>query len=131
VRLEEPGHPLLRAWNGARGFKLQDELYELGPPYARADRRVLISVDLSDAATAAVSPLHRADRDFAVAWIKRFGAGRVFYGMFGHRAEPFRDPAVLRFYLDGIQYALGDLDADANATPRAAAITPAATPSSD
>jgi type 1 glutamine amidotransferase len=109
VKLDEPGHPLLRAFAG-KAFRMQDEFYELGDPYRRADRRVLLSLDMTDPATAGVKPLHRPDRDFAVAWVKRFGAGRVFYAMFGHRAEPFHDPAVARFYLDGIQYALGDLD---------------------
>jgi type 1 glutamine amidotransferase len=108
VKLEEPEHPLLAAFAG-QDFKLQDEFYELGEPYSRGDRRVLMKLDTRDAATAGVTPLHREDKDFAVAWVKRFGKGRVFYGMFGHRAEPFMNPAVLRFYLDGIQYALGDL----------------------
>jgi uncharacterized protein len=108
VKLEEPEHPLLAAFAG-NDFKMQDEFYELGEPYSRGDRRVLLKLDTRDAATAGVTPLHREDKDFAVAWVKRFGKGRVFYGMFGHRAEPFMNPAVLRFYLDGIQYALGDL----------------------
>jgi type 1 glutamine amidotransferase len=111
VKLEEPEHPLLRAWGG-KDFKLRDEFYELAAPYDRADRRVLMSLDLRDPATAGVKPLHRADRDFAVSWIKRQGAGRVFYAMFGHIGEPFQNPAVLRYYLDGIQYALGDLQVD-------------------
>jgi type 1 glutamine amidotransferase len=114
VQLAEPNHPLLRAWSG-HDFKLRDEFYEMGPPFARADRRVLLTLDVSDPATAnpGSEPLHRADRDFAVAWIKHFGAGRVFYCCFGHRAEPFEDPAVEQFYLDGIQYVLGDLKLDA------------------
>jgi type 1 glutamine amidotransferase len=118
VKLEEPAHPLLRVWAG-QGFKMHDEFYELAEPYTRADRRVLMSLDLSDPATAGATPLHRADKDFAVSWVKRFGEGRVFYGMFGHIVEPFQHPAVLQYYLDGIQYALGDLPADA--TPRAPA----------
>jgi uncharacterized protein len=111
IKIEEPAHPLNRAWSG-RGFSMHDEVYELGDPYRRSDRRVLLSLDLSDAATAGVTPLHRVDRDFAVSWIKRFGRGRVFFAMFGHLGEPFQIPAVLQFYLDGIQYALGDLDVD-------------------
>ena len=111
VTLEEPEHPLLRAFGG-KDFKLQDEFYELGEPYRRADRRVLMKLDTRDPVITAVTPIHRQDKDFAVSWVKRFGQGRVFYGMFGHRAEPFMNPAVLRFYLDGIQYALGDLDVD-------------------
>ena len=110
VKLEEPDHPLLRAFAG-KGFAMNDEFYELDTPYTRSDRRVLMSLDLSDAATAGVQPVHRQDRDFAVSWVKRYGQGRVFYGMFGHTGAPFEDAAVVRFYLDGIQYALGDLEA--------------------
>jgi len=112
VKLEEPGHRLLRAWGG-KDFKMHDEFYELAKPYDRSDRRVLMSLDLRDPATAAVTPLHRSDRDFAVSWIKRFGAGRVFYGCFGHIVEPFQERAVQQYYLDGIQYVLGDLKLDA------------------
>ncbi len=113
IKLEEPQHPLLRAWKG-KNFKLQDEVYELAAPYSRNDRKVLLSLDFSDAATAGVKPLFRKDNDHAFSWIKRFGEGRVFFCMIGHRAEPFTNPAVLEYYLDGIQYALGDLEADAS-----------------
>jgi len=41
----------------------------------------------------------------------------VFYCSFGHDGRIFRDPRILQFYLDGIQYVLGDLEADA--TPSA------------
>jgi type 1 glutamine amidotransferase len=116
VRLEEPGHPLLRAWGG-KDFKMHDEFYELAAPYDRSDRRVLMSLDVRDPATAGVTPLHRSDKDFAVSWIKRHGRGRVFYCMFGHIGEPFQSRAVLAYYLDGIQYALGDLEVDASPRP--------------
>jgi type 1 glutamine amidotransferase len=72
---------------------------------------------LSDPATAGVSPLHRQDKDFAVSWIKRYGQGRVFFAMFGHIDQPFQNPAVLQYYLDGIQYALGDLAVDDSPKP--------------
>jgi type 1 glutamine amidotransferase len=78
-----------------------------------------MSLDLADPATAAVTrgipgkePTHRPDKDFAVSWVKRYGAGKVFYAVFGHITGPFQNPAVLQFYLDGIQYAVGDLDVD-------------------
>jgi hypothetical protein len=111
VKLEEPRHPLLRAFGG-KNFKIRDEFYEMSDPFTRADRRVLLSVDLSDPVTAGVKGLRRPDKDFALSWIKRYGEGRVFYCDFGHIGEPFQDRAVLQFYLDGIQYALGDLPAD-------------------
>ena len=117
VKLEDPQHPLTRAFAG-KGFTVQDEFYIMDPPYTRADREVLLSLDLSDPATGAIlrneppkEVVRRADHDFAVSWIKHYGAGRVFYADFGHVAGPFGDPAIVQFYLDGIQYALGDLDA--------------------
>lgn len=113
-KLDEPAHPLNRAWGG-QGFKLQDEIYQFKAPYTRVDRRVLVSLDLSDPATGGVAKgIKRTDRDFAVAWIKNHGQGRVFYCSLGHAANVFQDPKVLRFYLDGIQFAIGDLEVDAS-----------------
>ena len=118
-RLDEPDHILNRAFGG-KGFKLQDEVYQFKDPYTRADRRVLLTLDLSDPATGGVTQgVKRTDKDFAVAWIKNAGKGRVFYCGLGHAGNVFQEPAVLRFYLDGIQFALGDLKADA--TPKTAA----------
>lgn len=113
-KLDEPNHPLNRAWGG-KGFKLRDEIYQFKAPYTRADRRVLLSLDLSDATTGGVkNGVKRTDKDFAVAWIKNQGQGRVFYCSLGHAENVFQDAGVLGFYLDGIQFALGDLKADAS-----------------
>jgi len=117
-KLEEPDHPLNRAWGG-KGFKLRDEIYQFKAPYTRADRRVLVGLDRSDAATGAVKHgINRADGDFAVAWIRAEGRGRVFYCSLGHAENVFQDAKVLGFYLDGMQYALGDLPADAKPLKR-------------
>ena len=48
VKLEEPEHPLLAAFAG-KDFRMQDEFYELGEPYSRGDRRVLMKLDTRDA----------------------------------------------------------------------------------
>ena len=42
-----------------------------------------------------------------------FGDGRTFYCSLGHRDEIYYNPTILRHYLAGFQYALGDLEADA------------------
>jgi uncharacterized protein len=110
-RLDEPKHKLNRAFHG-QGFKLKDEIYQYKDPYTRADRRVLITLDLTDPTTGGVTRgVKRTDKDFAVAWIKKFGKGRVFFCGLGHDKNVFQEPAILQFYLDGIQYALGDLKA--------------------
>ena len=109
-----PDHVLNVAWGG-KGFKLKDEIYQFKDPYTRSDRRVLLSLDMSDETTANVNGIKRTDGDFAVAWIKEVGQGRlVFFCGLGHAGNVFQEPAVLKFYLDGIQYALGDLSADAS-----------------
>jgi type 1 glutamine amidotransferase len=59
-----------------------------------------------------VEGIKREDGDFAISWIKPFGAGRVFYCSLGHNLHVLRNEAVLAHYLAGIQYALGDLEAD-------------------
>jgi type 1 glutamine amidotransferase len=118
-KLDEPGHPLNASFGG-KGFALKDEIYQIKGPYSRATHRVLISLDMSDERNGQVDQkqIHRADKDFAVAWIKRAGQGRVFYCSLGHNHELFWNPAVVAHYLAGIQYALGDLAVnDAPSTP--------------
>ena len=113
-KLDDPGHPLNQAFAG-KNFKAGDEIYQQKSPfYDRSKLHVLVSLDLSDAATANsnVAKQKRADKDFAVSWIRPFGAGRVFYTSFAHDKRAFMDKARLTHILDGLQYALGDLKAD-------------------
>jgi hypothetical protein len=56
--------------------------------------------------------------------VRKYGKGRVFYSALGHQIDTYWNPTVLRHFLAGIQFALGDLAA--NATPKA----PRAVPSS-
>lgn len=114
-KVDEPTHTLTKAFGG-KGFKLKDEIYEMKEPYSRANCRVLLSLDLSDPATGGKKG-KRSDNDYAVAWIKKEGEGRVFYCSLGHDLNVFQEPAILQFNLDGIQYALGDLAADATPKP--------------
>ena len=64
--------------------------------------------------------LHKKDRElidpakqYPAAWLHEFGEGRVFYSNFGHNPMTYWDPVMLKHYLGGIQYALGDLEAEA------------------
>jgi type 1 glutamine amidotransferase len=52
-----------------------------------------------------------------MSWIKTEEKGRVYYSNFGHNPHVFWNPQLLQHFLAGIQYALGDLKADA--TPSA------------
>ncbi len=115
VTVEEPAHPLLAAFQG-RGFRIADEIYEYGPPYDRSKLRVLLSLDPARS-NMGVKWINRKDNDFALAWVKTWGRGRVFNTTLGHRTELFWDPRVLAFYLDAIQFATGDLEAPSAPRP--------------
>jgi type 1 glutamine amidotransferase len=67
-------------------------------------------------------------REVPVSWLRKAGQGRVFYTNFGHREDTFSKPAILKHMLDGIQYALGDLEADATPTDQAGAKNAALAP---
>ena len=108
VKLDEPDHPLVRAFEG-KGFEIVDEGYQFKDPYSRRKSRVLYSMDLSRMETN--KPNLRPDRDMGLCWVKRFGEGRVFYTALGHNEEEFWNPALLKHILDGIQFSLGDLPA--------------------
>ena len=60
----------------------------------------------------------RKDDDYAVSWVRTYGQGRVFYCSLGHREEVLWNPLILRHYLAGIQFALGDLEADTTSSAR-------------
>lgn len=108
VKVDDPGHPLCKAF-GKKGFMVNDEIYQFNKgAYTRDELRILLSLDMSKTPDRG----QREDKDHAVAWVKTHGKGRVFYSSLGHRAEIFRSPALMQFYLDGIQFALGDLDVD-------------------
>lgn len=110
VRIEEPGHPITAAFE-APTYAVADEIYQFREPYSRDRLRVLLSLDTT-ALDMTRDGVLRDDRDFAVSWVRREGAGRVFYSSLGHRYEVFTNPVLLRHWLAGIQYALGDLEAE-------------------
>jgi len=116
VKLDDPSHPLLKVFGG-KGFRITDEIYQFKDPYSRNDLRVLLSLD-TNAINMKKGGIKRTDADFAVSWIRNVGKGRVFYCSLGHRDEIFWNPTILKYYLDGIQYALGDIKADATPSAR-------------
>lgn len=116
VRVEESDHPLLAAFGG-QDFRLTEEIFQFKQPYSRERVRVLLALD-TQSTNMNVPWIERKDGDFALAWVRSYGKGRVFYTAFGHRAEIYSNPVMLRFYLDAIQFAAGGLPASTD--PQAA-----------
>jgi uncharacterized protein len=110
VNIEEPEHPLMKCFGG-RSFSISDEIYLFDQHYSRERLRVLASLDTRH--TDMTKPdITRADGDFGLVWVQRFGKGRAFYSAFGHDQPVFWNPTVLRHYLAGIQFTCGDLAAE-------------------
>ena len=117
VRNDDPKSPINTAFKG-EGFDIQDEMYTFRDPYSRSKQRVLLSIDISTQPNDPAKPgvkkgENRQDHDYAISWIREEGKGRVFYCSFGHQHQIWWTPCILQHYLDGMQYSLGDLKADA------------------
>ena len=109
VKLDDPEHPINKAFGG-KGFRVRDEIFQFKPPFSPETNHLLLSLDMADA----VNQVRGAgDYPNAISWIRRYGSGRVFYCCLGHNASSFWNPVILQHYLDGIQWAIGDLMPDA------------------
>ncbi|MDZ4859867.1 MAG: ThuA domain-containing protein [Candidatus Hydrogenedentes bacterium] len=110
--LDDPAHPLTAMFKG-REFSITDEIYQFKPqPYSRDKVRVLVSLNV-EKTDMDKGGLKRADNDYPISWIQHYGQGRVFYCSLGHNESTYWNATVLQHYLDGIQFAIGDLPADA------------------
>ncbi|MEX2566404.1 MAG: ThuA domain-containing protein [Cyclobacteriaceae bacterium] len=103
-----PDHPLVQAFKG-KGFTHIDEPYFFKNAYFDYNFRPLlyIEADKLEGVREEVS-----NNTIYVAWIKRHDKGRVFYSSPSHNAQSMDNPELLQFFLDGIQYVVGDLPAD-------------------
>jgi uncharacterized protein len=109
--LVEPNHPLLAGFEG-KGLIHVDEPYMFTGDYAKKNFRPLLRMDVTKLDKRSRSNPAITGEVRYVAWIKPYGKGRVFYSGPGHQPETFETTAMLRFLLDGMQYALGDLKCD-------------------
>ena len=114
IVVEDAAFPGMQSF--APSFTLTDEIYQI-KMFSRANTRVLMRLDPSklDLKNPRV---HRTDRDFAVAWAKMYGKGRVFYTTLGHVEANWDRPEMQAMVTGAIKWALGLVDADV--TPRAA-----------
>lgn len=100
---EDPSFPAVS--HLPKAFLKYDEIYQ-PKSWSRDKVHVLLSLDA--AKLDYNNPrVHRADHDFAVAWTKMYGKGRVFYSTLGHTEEAWVDPDVRRMYLEAVKWSLG------------------------
>lgn len=92
------------AWTAClpAAWTLTDEIYQFAD-FRRHPTRVLFSLAHDSCDIAAGK---RADQDYAMAWTRDWGEGRVFYTGLGHREEVWRDALFQQFLLGGIEWAI-------------------------
>ena len=104
----EPGrekHPLAEMFGGER-MEFKEEIYQFKDPYDSAKVEMLLRLDPEKSQK--VGGMKREDNDYGVAWARNWEEGRVFYCSLGHNHEIYWHPKILRHYLAGIQWAMGD-----------------------
>jgi type 1 glutamine amidotransferase len=118
-KINDPESPLTAMFKG-KDFVIDDETYRFkenekdpkAQPYSPEHVHELTSMDFEKSGVKDSDS--RADHNNPVSWIREDGKGRVFYCSHGHSESVYWNPVMLQHYLAGIQFALGDLQADAS-----------------
>ena len=107
VSVDDPSHPATDHLGSA--FVIADEIYQYRG-FERHPTHVLLSLARDGEEAADLSRGKRADGDYALAWWKDHGEGRVFYTALGHRPEVWNDPRFRDHLLDGLSWAIDGED---------------------
>lgn len=109
VKLEDPAHPLVKAFNG-KGFDHVDEPYFYKNAYDSYNFHPLLYME-ADALEGLEDREIKENKRY-LAWIKRYGEGRIFLAAPSHNAQSYENPELLQFFQDAMQYVLGELKCD-------------------
>jgi type 1 glutamine amidotransferase len=111
---EQPQFPAVRHF--PREFVKKDEIYQI-KDWSRSKVNVLLSLDPRklDLANPRVK---RTDRDFAVAWAKMYGKGRVFYSSLGHTTAAWDDPDIQKMYFEAVKWVMWMTEGSTASHPR-------------
>jgi type 1 glutamine amidotransferase len=95
----------------------KDEIYQ-AKEWSRDKVNVLLRLDETKLNYDNNPRVHRTDHDFAVAWSKMYGKGRVFYSTLGHTNEAWSDPDIVKMYDEAIKWVLGMQDGSTQPHPK-------------
>jgi len=115
IRNEDQDFPATRHF--PKAFVKNDEIYQ-PKEWSRDKVHVLLSLDPTKLNYENNDRIHRKDHDFAVAWDKMYGKGRVFYSTLGHTEEAWKDPDITKMYFEAIRWALGLTEGSVDSHPR-------------
>lgn len=110
VKVEDAKHPLTAAFTAGE-FTHVDEPYFYKNAYAELNFRPLLSFRNAEIQKQRKGQ-EKAEGKTYVAWIRAQGKGKVMYASPSHNAQSFENPQLLQFFLDGMQYVVGDVKCD-------------------
>jgi len=80
---------------------------------------VLLRLDVENV-DLTIKGVNRTDKDFAVAWARNYGKGRMYYNGLGHREDVWDKPEIQKMWLEAIKWAMGLIPGDAAPRPKPA-----------
>jgi type 1 glutamine amidotransferase len=106
-----------RVAQGAGNLAIVDEVYTFAMnSWDRSKVHVLTSIDydkmLPEVKAQEAAEGKRTDGDYVLSYIHKEGQGRVFVEVLGHHESIYKLRPMLEHILAGVQYALGDLEAN-------------------
>lgn len=124
IRVVEPDHALCAGMGP--GVDAWDEVFSFPAPdhpqqerFRRDSVRVLMQLEPGQIPEPYFKQIYHVTKQllpypktiFPVTWVKPHGKGRVFYCSLGHHAPTYVDPVLMKHWLAGVQFAIGDLEA--------------------
>ncbi len=114
VEIEDPQHPAARGLGNS--FRLVEEFYQFRA-FSRDRVRVLMTLD-PGSIDLRLPGVNRTDEDFALAWVRPYGEGRVFYTALGHFDETWLDWRFQTMLEGALRYLTGQAGTAADSAPR-------------
>lgn len=117
INVEDGAFPAMQHFPAS--FEIEDEIYQM-IHFSRDRVRVLMTLDTDtvDMQDPPLAPVVREDGDFALAWVREYGAGRVFVSPLGHIMSTWDRPDIQQMWLEGAKWAMGLTEGDATPRPR-------------
>jgi type 1 glutamine amidotransferase len=112
IIVEDKEHPATRHLGDY--WEVVDEIYQ-ARDWSREKVRVLLRLDPK---SVDITKGGREDQDYALAWCRNYGKGRVIYTALGHPEELWRDEKFQEHLLGAILWAMGVLPGDATPRPK-------------
>lgn len=109
IDIEDPAHPAMRDMPAP--YLLFDEIYQFRE-FSRDHVRVLMTLDTRSVDLTAQG-VNRTDGDFALAWCRNYGQGRVFYAAPGHADSTWLEPRFQSMLFNALLWLAGETPGDA------------------